>query len=318
MKRANYIVAADALDDWRDDLLTGKPPVLYRVAESGPLAEIEIGPKLITLFGGAPGAGKTAFVMQGCLESLRLNPSLRAVVCNVEMPAESLLERQLSRLSGVPLNAIRHRRIEAEHAERIDAGFAMLAEVVDRLAFVRPPFDLANVAAVADAFAPLSSGDGTMIVLDYLQRIGVPGGNHGGDQRGTIEAAMNFIRQFADAGAAVVAVAAVGRQRDSKGRSGYSPDAMNLGSFRGTSELEFGADSAFILTAGDDDAEPNRRVLRHLKARHGELADIVMTFDGGTQRFDAEDYTTRDPLGLSAALAALWDDADADGSGFDG
>jgi replicative DNA helicase len=256
--------------------------------------------------------------MQGAFEALRLTPSLRVVCANVEMPPEVLLERQLSRLSGVPLSAIRHRRIEAEHFERIDAGFGMLAEVVDRLAFVRPPFDLTNVAAVADAFAPLTDGGGTMIVLDYLQRIGVPGGNHGGDQRGTIEAAMGFIRQFADAGAAVVAVAAVGRQRDSKGRSGYAAEAMNQGSFRGSSELEFGADSAFILTAGDDDAEPNRRILRHLKARHGELCDIELTFDGSTQRFDAEDYTTRDPLGLSAALAARWDTADTDGGGFNG
>ena len=315
MKKPNYIVAADALEDWREDLLTGKPPTLYRVAESGPLAEIEIGPKLITLFGGAPGAGKTALVMQGCFEALRINPTLRCVVCNVEMPPEVLLERQLSRLSGVPLSAIRHRRIEAEHAERIDAGFAMLAEVVDRLAFTRPPFDLANVAAVADAFAPLSSGGGTLLVLDYLQRINVPG--HGGDQRTAIDAAMGFVRQFADAGAAVVAVAAVGRQKDSRGRSGYAAESMNQGSFRGSSELEFGADSAFILTAGDDDAEPNRRVLRHLKARHGELCDIELTFDGSTQRFDAEDYERRDPTGLSAALAALWD-TDTDGGGFDG
>ncbi len=65
------------------------------------------------------------------------------------MPPEVLLERQLSRLSGVPLDVIRHRRIDESHAERIDAGFGLMAEVVERLAFVRPPFDLANVAAVA-------------------------------------------------------------------------------------------------------------------------------------------------------------------------
>jgi len=314
MKKANYITAADALEDWRDDLMTGKPPTLYRVAESGPLADIEIGPKLITLFGGAPGAGKTAFIMQGCFEALRLNESLRVVCCNVEMPPEVLLERQLSRLSGVPLDVIRHRRIDESHAERIDAGFELLADVVDRLAFVRPPFDLANVAAVADAFAPLSSGGGTVIVLDYLQRIAPPGTN--GDRRGSVDALMNFIRQFADAGAAVIAVSAVGRQKDSKGRSGYSADAMGLGSFRESSELEFGCDSAFILTSADD--EPNRRTLKHLKARHGELCDVELAFDGSTQRFDALDYESHDPTGLSAALADLWDRTDATGGGFDG
>jgi replicative DNA helicase len=314
MKRANFITAADALEDWREDLMTGKAPTMFKVAESGPLAEIEWGPGLISLFAGGPGAGKTAFTLQFCFEALRLNPALRVVVANVEMSATSLLERQLSRLSGVPLSTIRHRKIEAEHAERIDAGFELMAAVVERLAFCRSPFTLENVAAVTDVFAPLSDGRGTLICLDYLQRIGVPG--HSGDQRGSIDAAMGFVRQFADAGAAVVAVAAVGRQRDSKGRNGYSADAMNLGSFRGSSELEFGADSAYILTADADDAEPNRRVLKHLKARHGELSDIDLVFDGSTQRFDALSYESRDPTGLSAALADLWERTDATGEAF--
>lgn len=316
MKKPHYITGADAMESWRDDLLTGKPPTLYRIADSGPLTDIEIGPKLITLFGGAPGAGKTAFVMQSCFDALRLNPSLRVVVCNVEMPPEILLERQLSRLSGVPLDIIRHRRIDESHAERVDAGFESMTEVVERLAFVRPPFELANVAAVADAFAPLSSGGGTVIVLDYVQRIQPPGAS--GDRRGSVDALMNFIRQFADAGAAVVAVSAIGRQKDKSGRSSYAGDVMSLAAFRESSELEFGCDSAFILTTGDDDTEPNRRLLKHLKARHGELCDVDLVFDGSTQRFDAFDYESHDPTGLSAALTELWDRTDAAGGGFDG
>jgi len=315
MKNRNYITGANALEDWRDDLMMGKPPTLYRIADSGPLADIEIGPKLITLIGGGPGAGKTAFAMQGLLDSLRLNPTLRVVVCNVEMPPEVLLERQLSRLSGVPLDIIRHRRIDADHADRIDLGFGLLGEIVDRLAFVRPPFDLANVAAVVDAFAPLSDGGGTAICLDYVQRIRPPGNDT--DRRGSIDSLMNHLRLFADAGAAVVAVSAIGRQRDSKGRTTYAADAMSLGSFRESSELEFGADSAFIIGQADDD--PTRRVLRHLKARHGELSDIDLRFDGSTQTFIGEDYETRDPTGLSAALADLWASTEpAAGGLFDG
>jgi len=312
MKRANFITGSDALDDWREDLLTGKPPTLYRIAEAGPLTKIEIGPKLITLFGGGPGAGKTAFVMQSICDALRIDSALRVVCCNIEMPPEVLLERQLSRLSGVPLNVIRNRQIDAEHADRIDAGLNMLAAFADRLAFVRPPFDLANVAATADAFAPLSGGGGTVIVLDYLQRIAPPG--NAGDRRGSVDSLMNFIRQFADAGAAVVAVSAVGRQKDSKGRNGYSAEAMGLGSFRESSELEFGCDSAFILATAED--EPNRRTLKHLKARHGELSDIELAFDGTTQTFTALSYEDHDPTGLSAALADMWDRTEPAGSGF--
>lgn len=315
--RGCFVAGADAIAAWRVDLLNGKAPTLYRIAESGPLARVEIGPKLITLIGGGPGDGKTAFVMQGVCDALRLNSTLRVVVCNVEMPPEVLLERQLARLSGVPLDVIRHRRIGPEHAERVDIGLGMLGELVDRLAFVRPPFDLANVAAVVGAFAPLDGRGGSMLVCDYLQRIAVPG--QSGDRRGSIDALMGHLREFADAGVAVVAVSAVGRQRDKAGRSGYSAESMGLGAFRESSELEFGADSAFIVARYPD--EPERRTLLHLKARHGELSDIELSFDGARQRFDIPTPSTSSgdrPRLKLADLARLWGQSPAPGGGFNG
>ncbi len=85
MRQSNYTTAADCFDGWRDDALTGSPPTFYPIASAGGLARIEIGPGLVTLLGGAPGAGKTAFAMQGGIDALRLTPTLRALVCNVEM-----------------------------------------------------------------------------------------------------------------------------------------------------------------------------------------------------------------------------------------
>ena len=87
---------------------------------------------------------------------------------------------------------------------------------------------------------------------------------------------MSYLRQFADAGTAIVVVAAVARSKDAKGRSSYG-EGLSLASFRETSELEYGADDAFILASADDgegqDGPTRRVVLRHLKsrdtARHG-------------------------------------------------
>lgn len=309
MSKAKFIVAADAMDNWRDDVLTGKPPTFYRIADSGPLSRIEIGPKLITLIGGAPGSGKTAFVMQSVVDALRLSPTLRAVVCNIEMPPEVLLDRQLSRLSGVPLDAIRYRTLNASHAERIDTGLSTIDSFADRLCFVRPPFDLANVAATADDFAPLTKAGGLLLVLDYIQRIAPPGTQ--GDKRGAIDSTMNYIRQFADAGAAVVVVSSVGRQKDKGGRSSYGGENLNLASFKESGELEFGADDAFILAPTRDDWRTLK--LSHLKARHTQPADVFLRFYGSTQTFiaieppTAEDLKT--PGGLSAALGELWNNA---------
>ena len=118
------------------------------------------------------------------------------------MPPAVLLDRQLARLSGIDLTLIRHRRLGAEHAERIDQAMHTLEPLAERLAFVRPPFDLANVAATADDF------DAGLLVLDYIQRIPPPGEH--GDKRGSVNATMDYLRRFADAGIAVIVVSAVG------------------------------------------------------------------------------------------------------------
>src|SRR5262249_25326900 len=133
--QARYQTAADLLHGWRDDVLSGRPPILYPVG-AGELARLEIGPGLVTLVGGAAGAGKTAFTMQLLLDALRLTPALKAVVCNIEMAPAVLLDRQLARLSGVPLTEIRHRRLTEAHADRIDQGLHTLDALSERLAFV--------------------------------------------------------------------------------------------------------------------------------------------------------------------------------------
>lgn len=298
-----YQAAADILDSWRDDILHGKPPTLYPVGE-GALGRLEIGPGLVTLVGGAPAAGKTALVQQLVTDALTLTPGLKVLICNVEMPPGILLDRQLARLADLDLTLIRHRRLSTEHSERLDRGLHALDELSGRLAFVRPPFDLANVAASADAFGA------DLIVLDYIQRIGAPGDL--GDRRNSVDATMHYLRQFGDAGTAIVVVSALSRSKDTKGRSSYG-EGLSLASFRESSELEYGADDAFILTPADGEEEGlpiARVVLRHLKSRHGEAKDITLDFDRKHQRFTpAERIIPRvnaEGGKLKAALAAAW------------
>jgi replicative DNA helicase len=297
----NFLPGRDVLTGWRDDVLSGKPPVLYPVGK-GDLARIEVGPGLVTLLGGAPGAGKTAFTMQAVIDALRLTATLRAVVCNVEMPPAVLLDRQLARLSGVDLSLIRHRKLEAEHADRIDQAMNTLEAVAERLAFVGPPFNLDNVAATADAF------DAGLLLLDYIQRIPPPGEH--ADKRGSVNATMDYLRKFADVGTAVIVVSAIGRTKDSKGRSSYAGDGLNLASFRETSELEFGCDDAFILMPDEEDGDSV--TLRHLKSRHGEAKDLPLAFDRKLQRFTAAGTSNgpqQDAGKLRSDLAALWERA---------
>ena len=295
MSEAHYRTAADVFASWRDDVLTGTPPTLYPIG-TGELARVEIGPGLVTLLGGAPGAGKTAFTMQAVVDALRQTLTLRAVVCNVEMAPAVLLDRQLARLSGIDAKLIRYRRLDASHAERIGRAIDTLDALADRLAFVAPPFDLANVAATADAL------DADLLLLDYIQRIAPPGEH--GDKRGSVNATMDYLRQFADAGRAVVVVSAIGRTKDKRGRSSYAGEGLNLASFRESSELEFGCDDAFMLTPDGDDGE--YVTLRHLKSRHGEALDLALTFDRKRQRFGPAIEQQADDAAKRSALAALW------------
>ncbi len=215
------------------------------------------------------------------------------------------------RLSGIDLTTIRHRRIGAVHAERIDQAMDTLEPLAERLAFIRPPFDLENVAASADAF------EADLLVLDYIQRIPPPGQH--ADKRVSVNASMDYLRRFADAGVAVLVLAAVGRTRDNKGRSSYDGEALNLASFRESSELEFGSDDAYMLIPDKDGADDDTVSLtvRHLKARHTRPTDLLLQFNRRIQRFSTrEDLDTRQmdrgaaPAtggSISAVLAAAWD-----------
>jgi replicative DNA helicase len=230
-----FQAVGDILDDWRDDVLSGKPPTLHRIGEG--FDGIEIGPGLVTLIGGAPGAGKTALTLQWTFDALTLNPELRAMIANVEMTSSTILDRQLARLSGVDLTTIRHRRLTAAHGDAIAKGMEAIDALARRLTFLSPPFDLRNLATSADAHGA------DLIVLDYVQRFGAVGSHN--DHRGAVSESMSFIRQFAGAGVAILVVAALARSKDRSGRSSYT--GLSLASFRETSELEYGADDAFIL-----------------------------------------------------------------------
>ena len=203
------------------------------------------------------------------------------------MPPAVLLNRQLARLSGIDLTIIQDRTFTDTTHEQLEAGLGELKTICERLGFVRGPFTMQNVAAAADESEP------DILVLDYLQRFT---SSASGDRRGGLDESMSFIRQFADAGACVFLASALARQKDAAGRATYRKSAMTLSAFRDSSEIEFGVDDAYILTAGKD---PTQRTLLHLKSRNGQCRDIELDFDGAVQQFSAA-------LPVDGAAAAAW------------
>jgi replicative DNA helicase len=272
-----FVTGADLFGAWFSALERGEPPVRFVVPE--PFAALDLRPGRLVLFGGAPGGGKTAALLQLGVELLRANESARLLVANVEMVPTLLVERIVARLAGVPLTALANRTLSAEQRDRVRLAVTTLGPVAARLAFLQPPYTLEHVAAVGTEFAA------NVLILDYLQRFGVGAGTS--TQRETLEHAASVLRRFGDAGAAVLMASAVARQ---KGHGGSTYAGLNLASFRGSSELEYGCDSAYLFTPRDGGII----TLTCEKNRYGPVTNLVTAFDPTTQTF------TRAPAGVAA------------------
>jgi replicative DNA helicase len=276
-----YTTGADLFGSWFADMERGEPPVRFKLPE--PFSALDVRPGRLILFGGAPGGGKTAAILQVGIDMLRMNDTARLLVANVEMVPALLVERVASRLAAVPLTAIADRTLTADQLGRVRAAVAALEPVTGRLAFLHAPFALEHVAAAGTAFGA------NVLALDYIQRFTV--GDDGKDKREQLETAATVLRRFCDAGAAVLVASAVARQ---KGKGGSTYAGLNLASFRGSSELEYGCDSAYLFAPGDGATI----TLTCEKNRYGAVADIVTAFDPATQTF------TPAPSGLESFDAA--------------
>jgi replicative DNA helicase len=305
MSSARFTTGAALLEAWEHDLWHGEPPERWPLGPGALATDIDFGPGEVLLIGGAPGAGKTAFATGAVFDALRAVPDLKALICNVEMTPEALLNRQLARLSGVNLRTIQNREVGdlwRPGQESIRKAIESMRALLPRVAFLGLPYSLAHAAEAADEFGA------RCILLDYIQRIAAPGVQ--ASQRESIEAAMGCIRNMAQAGAGVLVLSAVARQ---KGASGSNYSGLNLASFRGSSELEFAADSVYALSKDD---KTEAVVLHACKRRNGETRDIRLRFERDLQRFvpegmgDPERAYVPDPNRDMQAIADALDDAD--------
>lgn len=269
---ANFILGSSAFATWHEEVQSGIAPVYYNVGD-GRWSSIEIGPGNITLLGGGPGAGKSALSTQLTYEAVLNKPNLRAMIASVEMSPRVIFDRQLARLSRISATYIRKRTIDAD-TPSVREGMQRLEEAGERIAFLEAPFDMNNLAGAAEDF------EAELLVVDYIQRF-----KPSGEQRGLREdmgEMMSNLRQMAELGAAVLVVSAVTRGRGENGAT-YDRAALGLASFRESSELEYGADSAWMLSGGGSSVQ-----FDCLKNRHGETPQLTLTFDRACQSFEIQ------------------------------
>ncbi len=279
--RSRTVSLLDVVERLQHDLYYGEPPVEYQVA-TPPWGSLAFRPGEVMALAAPPGMGKTAFVMQTLVNALRLNESVKCLIANVEMTPQRLYERQLARLSGVPLGDITHRRNLLGHRHVMDCAIATIRNVADRMHFMHGPF---HINSIMDAMAYDIRPD--ILVIDYLQRIECCEGV--ADTRSRLNSLMHNFRTIANAGVCVILVSAVGRPASKKG-GGYNPKELGLASLRESSEIEYGCDDVFVMVPEEQNGSRNddgyRNVLlKHEKSRNNLQQNLRFEFDGVTQAF---------------------------------
>lgn len=246
-------------------------PAAPRFDPGPPFGALDVRPGRVVLIGAPPAAGKTALVLQLVTGVLQRHHDVRAVIGNVEMPATDLLAKVVARLAGLPVGKVADKTLTPVEKARFRTALAANVTLLERLSFLQQPYTLDHLAGALDEFGA------TLAVVDYVQRYGTQK-----DLRESVDGLMTGLRTLASAGAAVIAVSSVARQKDEKGRSAYA--GLGLASYRGSAELEFGSDSAYILDAANGVA-----TLRCVKNRYGKPTDVHLRFAGEFQRYDAGD-----------------------------
>ena len=117
MTTLKLTTGAELLGTWSNNLESGTGPARFKLAT--PFASFDVRPGRLILIGGPPGRGKTACLLQAGVDLLRLNDHSRLLIANVEMPPALLLERIVSRLSGVRLTSIADRTMTGDEKNRV-------------------------------------------------------------------------------------------------------------------------------------------------------------------------------------------------------
>ena len=273
---ASVVSAVHLFDEFVDAIESGKTETVYKLPD--PLTDLEIGPGLIAIIGAGPGAGKTAFASQVAFSALELDPTLTLTIANAEMRFRSLMSREIQRRTSISGKTLRKASLEDAHRKQWEEAKESLRPLMRRISWVQPPYNALKLAEL------LGKPPGILIV-DYLQKF-APSDR---DSRQGVNDVMNLLRQLANEGYGVIALSATSRTQSKTG-GGHDGKSLTLASFRESGEIEYNADSCYLLRdLGEHDGQSWLREieLSCAKNRSGEKDDRELIFNAPGMRFSA-------------------------------
>ncbi len=261
-------------------------------------SDFVLAPGRITIIGAPPGTGKTALASQIVFDALVENPDLRLWIANCEMGIETLLRREIARVSGVG-----HKRIleatftKEEHGRILEAAEGMVS-TISRVHHMIPPFDCESLHKLILEPTP------GILVVDYLQKFR----SADREARTGVDEVISVLRGLALQGWAILAMSSTARQQGGR-NGGHNHQTLSMSSFKESGEIEFNADAAYILRDATEGQSKVRDIdLDCVKNRNGSLHKIELRFCGDFMRFESrvpERYSEFDDYSESATEAGF-------------
>lgn len=224
------------------------------------------------VIGGFPSAGKTMLAIQFALHQAKEE---RVGFYSLETRDDKVTDRIISHLSGVELNRIKSRRLSSDDWPKVGEAEVLFSE--------RLHLDVIECfnATAEDIVTDAEINEYSVIYVDYLQNVR----GEGTDFEKVSEASLAFKRFAARSRTTVVALASLSRAEKSKGKNGTTMlSKPTMQSFKSSGQIEYDADSAFLLWESVPDDYTSPRVLCLAKNKEGERFSTMLAFDGPRQR----------------------------------
>jgi replicative DNA helicase len=250
----------------------------------GGLGEALMQPDTITIVGGTPGGGKTAFAIQ--VARANAEAGLGVIFMSLEMSALSLSKRVMTQLSGVNHQKLRTgKNLYQKDLSAISKARAAHAEMLERIIIMDAAGWSGMRAAEAAKDGAVQFGSrGTklgLVIIDYVQLLT----GEGNTRELVVSSSMDWLRKISkDLQVPVLALAQVNRSQSN--RPDRTPQSSDL---RESGKIEAAADTILFVHRPylyDHSAPQDHAELIFRKVRDGETGTVTVRFIGDQTRFE--------------------------------
>ncbi|MFZ4215995.1 replicative DNA helicase, partial [Pantoea endophytica] len=238
----------------------------------------------LVIIAARPSMGKTTFAMNIC-ENAAMVHDKPVLIFSLEMPKEHVMMRLLASQSRVDLSKIMSGKLEDEDWAKISSTMALLLQkdniLIDDSSGLTPEQLRTRARRAAREHGGLS-----MIMLDYLQLMRVPGSAYEGNRTLEIAEITRSLKSLAkELNVPVVALSQLNRALEQ--RADKRPINSDL---RESGSIEQDADVIMFIYRDEvyDEMSADRGVAEIIigKQRNGPIGSLRLRFQGHFSRFD--------------------------------